>query len=146
MVADVDSKIWSGKEPPNYGEYFQKPSSYFAMPESIGNAYVNPSEINNLLEKSKDQNFNVMQTIPQATQNYRQRLNFMYEAIIPGDFSLHAGDIIQCDVPELSDKTTPVRSPKDSGIYMILELCHYISPTQTYTGLVLVKDSFGVKV
>jgi hypothetical protein len=146
LVADVDSKIWSGKEPPNYGEYFQKPSSYFAMPESIGNAYVNPSEINNLLEKSKDQNFNVMQTIPQATQNYRQRLNFMYEAIIPGDFSLHAGDIIQCDVPELSDKTTPVRSPKDSGIYMILELCHYISPTQTYTGLVLVKDSFGVKV
>ena len=109
-------------------------------------AYGTGDPIKQQLDKSKEENFNVSETIAQAMQNYRQRLNFMYEAIIPGDFSLHAGDIIQCDVPELSDKTTPVRSPKDSGIYMILELCHYISPTKTYTGLVLVKDSFGVKV
>jgi len=46
----------------------------------------------------------------------------------------------------LSSKTTLKESPLDSGIYMILELCHYISPTKTYTGLVLVRDSFGVNV
>jgi hypothetical protein len=146
LLADSSSKILAGKEIPNYGEYFQKPSAYYATPEAIGMAYGTGDSISKQLEKSKEENFNVSETIAQAMQNYRQRLNFMYEARIPGDFSLQAGDIIQCDVPELSDKTTPIRSPKDSGIYMILELCHYISPTQTYTGLVLVRDSFGVKV
>ncbi len=146
LIADNASKVLAGKEIPNYGEYFQKPSVVFATPEAIGMAYGTGDPIKQQLDKSKEENFNVSETIAQAMQNYRQRLNFMYEAIIPGDFSLHAGDIIQCDVPELSDKTTPVRSPKDSGIYMILELCHYISPTKTYTGLVLVRDSFGVKV
>jgi hypothetical protein len=146
LLADNTSKVLAGKEIPNYGEYAQKTSVFFATSEAIGMAYGTGDSIEQQLNKSKEENFNVSETIAQAIQNYRQRLNFMYEAIIPGDFSLHAGDIVQCDVPELSDKTTPTRSPRDSGIYMILELCHYISPTQTYTGLVLVRDSFGVKV
>jgi len=146
LLADGAGKILAGLDLPDYGEYAKKPSTYFTSPKSIGMAYGTGDSIEQQLKKSKEENFSVSETIGQAMQNYRQRLNFMTEIKIPADFSLHAGDIIQCDLPELSSKTTPVRSPKDSGIYMILELCHYISPTQTYTGLSLVRDSFGVKV
>jgi hypothetical protein len=31
----------------------------------------------------------------------------------------------------------------DSGLYIIADLCHYISPTETYTKLILVRDSVG---
>jgi hypothetical protein len=146
LIAENAGKVLAGLDLPDYGEYTTQPTNFFTTPKSIGMAYGTGDSINQQLEKSKEENINVSETIGQAMQNYRQRLNFMTEIKIPGDFSLQAGDIIQCDLPELSSKTTPVRSPKDSGIYMILELCHYISPTQTYTGLVLVRDSFGVKV
>lgn len=145
LVKNAD-KVLSGKDTPNYGELANKPTVFFATPEAIGMAYGTGDSIKQQLEKSKKENFNVSDTISQSIQNYRQRLNFMSEIIIPGDFSLHAGDIVQCDIPQLASTATPGRSPMDSGIYMILELCHYISPTKTYTGLVLVRDSFGVKV
>lgn len=146
LIAEDAGKVLAGLDLPDYGEYTTQPTNFFTTPKSIGMAYGTGDSVDQQLEKSKEENINVSETIGQAMQNYRQRLNFMTEIKIPGDFSLQAGDIIQCDLPELSSKTTPVRSPKDSGIYMILELCHYISPTQTYTGLVLVRDSFGVKV
>jgi hypothetical protein len=146
LIAEGAGKVLAGIDLPDYGEYTKQPTNFFTSPKSIGMAYGTGDSVDQQLEKSKEENINVSETIGQAMQNYRQRLNFMTEIKIPGDFSLQAGDIIQCDLPELSSKTTPVRSPKDSGIYMILELCHYISPTQTYTGLVLVRDSFGVKV
>jgi hypothetical protein len=146
LIAGDAGKVLAGLEIPDYGDYTKQPTNFFASPKSIGMAYGTGDSVPQQLEKAKEENFNVSETISQAMQNYRQRLNFMTEIKIPADFSLHAGDIIQCDLPELSSKDTPVRSPKDSGIYMILELCHYISPTQTYTGLSLVRDSFGVKV
>lgn len=146
LIAGDAGKVLAGLEIPDYGDYTKQPTNFFASPKSIGMAYGTGDSVPQQLEKAKEENFNVSETIGQAMQNYRQRLNFMTEIKIPADFSLHAGDIIQCDLPELSSKDTPIRSPKDSGIYMILELCHYISPTKTYTGLSLVRDSFGVKV
>ena len=48
------------------------------------------------------------------------------EIVIEADLSLHAGDLIFCDFPELSTKKT-LRESRDrsSGIYMIADLCHY---------------------
>ena len=153
LLAPEANKILSGKKLPNYGEYFKKPTNYHATPESIGMAYGTRDSVDQQLKKSKEENFNVSQTIAQANQNYRQRLNYMIEIKIPADFSLHAGDLIQCDLPQLATAKTPDRSPIDSGIYMILELCHFISPSAKssrtdssfYTGLVLVRDSYGIK-
>ena len=67
------------------------------------------------------------------------------EIKIDADFSLHAGDLVEIEIPQISTKKTKVRSAKDSGIYMIADLCHYCDQTQTYTGLNLVRDSYGVK-
>lgn len=146
LLAEGAGKILAGLELPNYGDYKGEPTEFLAIPKSLGNAFGTGDSLEQQPEKSKIENFNVTETVGQAIQNYRQRLNFMIEIKIPGDFSLQAGDIIQCDLPELCSKTTPDRSKLDSGIYMILELCHYISPKRTITGLTLVRDSFGAKV
>jgi hypothetical protein len=61
---------------------------------------------------------------------------------IAGDFSLHAGDVIFLDVPELAPETKNV-SKETGGLYIIADLCHYISPKETFTKLNLVRDSFG---
>lgn len=146
LIAEGAGKILAGLDLPDYTEYSKEATNFYMSPKSIGMAYGTGDPVDMQLMKAKEENFSISETVGQAIQNYRQRLNFMTEIKIPADFSLQAGDIIQCDLPELSQKATPEISPKDSGIYMILELCHYISPTRTITGLTLVRDSFGVKV
>jgi hypothetical protein len=50
------------------------------------------------------------------------------------------------DVPELQTDTKNDSVNKESGgLYIIADLCHYISPKETFTKLNLVRDSFGRK-
>jgi hypothetical protein len=73
---------------------------------------------------------------------YNQLYSIKTTITIPGDFSLHAGDAIFIDAPELATETKDV-SKENGGLYIIADLCHYISPKETYTKLNLVRDSFG---
>ena len=81
----------------------------------------------------------------QSLQNYRQKFSISVNIVIDADLSLSAGDLIFCKFPETAQKPSVTGSPKDSGIYMIADLCHYSTPTQAFTGLNLVRDSYGVK-
>ena len=73
-------------------------------------------------------------------QMYSQKSNIT----IPGDFSLHAGDVIFLDAPELqTDTKNDEINKQNGGLYIIADLCHYITPKETYTKLNLVRDSFG---
>lgn len=89
--------------------------------------------------------FDVVKTSIQSRQNYRQKFSSSLNIVIDADLSLSAGDLVFCKFPETSQKKSQSRSPKDSGIYMIADLCHYSTPTQAFTGLNLVRDSYGVK-
>ena len=144
LAKDAD-KVIAGSEIPTYGEYSDMVTSFVLSDVSVGNAWANDDSIEKQQEKSKEENYSVSEVIPQAMQNYRQKVDKIAEAVIPGDFSLHAGDIIWCEVPEDSTKETARRSGRDSGIYMILELCHKITTTTTTTHLLLGRDSFGVR-
>ena len=72
---------------------------------------------------------------------------------IPGDFGLHSGDLVHIALVEHSTAKTTQESDRNSGIYMIVDLCHYIdsNPAATgtngncYTRLNLVRDTFGKK-
>ena len=65
---------------------------------------------------------------------------------IPGDFSLHAGDPVYVDAPELKDESTSMDKNKQTGgNYIIADVCHYLSAKHTLTKLNLVRDSFGRK-
>ena len=98
------------------------------------------------VEETGELNFDVETTFQQAHQNYRQKMNVITEVIIEADLSLHAGDLIYCEFEEKTTKKT-VRGSRfrDSGIYMIADLCHYGDGTKAFTGLNLVRDSYGVK-
>ena len=66
--------------------------------------------------------------------------------VIVGDFSLHAGDAIVEEAPEGQTETKNDDVNKESGgLYIIADLCHFITPNETYTKLNLVRDTFGRK-
>jgi hypothetical protein len=94
------------------------------------------------IEKSTEENFDPKNILNQAIMRYNQLYSIKTTITIPGDFSLHAGDVVFIDAPELALETKEV-SKENGGLYIIADLCHYISPKETYTKLNLVRDSFG---
>jgi len=98
------------------------------------------------VEETTELNYDVENIFQQAHQNYRQKMNVFTEVTIEADLSLHAGDLIYCEFEEMTTKKTQTGSKhRDSGIYMIADLCHYGDSTKAFTGLNLVRDAFGVK-
>ena len=95
-------------------------------------------------EKAKD-NFDVKETMVQSVMRYNQLFTVKTEITIPGDFTIKAGDIIQCDFPDLSGNESKDVNPETKGIYMVASVCHRITPSSSNTSLSLVRDSFGGK-
>ena len=98
------------------------------------------------LKKATEENFQPKDILNQSIMRYGQLFAQKSTITIPGDFSLHAGDVIFLDSPELKPDVKNDEVSKDSGgLYIIADLCHFISPRETYTKLNLVRDSFGRK-
>jgi len=113
--------------------------------QAVGQTVVGFDTIEKQVEKYAEINYNVEDIIQQTQQNYRQKMNTSAEIVIEADLSLSAGDLIFCEFPELSTKVTTIGSrTRKSGIYMIADLCHYGDVENSFTGLHLVRGSFGV--
>jgi hypothetical protein len=137
----------AGKKLPQFNkEYEGKATVRVVAQRDIGQTFKSGDSVEKQVEQNTIEGVSVEDVLQQSQQNFRQKFNMSAEIIIPADFSLHAGDLVYCEFPELSTKSTLTKTPKDSGIYMISDLCHYGDKSQTYTGLRLVRDSFGVKV
>ena len=96
------------------------------------------------LEKSRDPNFVQSQIVNQSIRRYNQFYASQVTITIPGDFSLHAGDSLFVDAPAVTaDKDKGEVNQRTGGLYIITDLCHYVSSDGTYTKLHLVRDSFG---
>ena len=93
------------------------------------------------VNKSEEQNFEAQQVLNQGIRRYNQ----LFSATIGGDFSLHAGDAIFVDSPGLTADKDEELNREFGGLYIIADLCHYISSKETYTKMNLVRDSFGRK-
>ena len=111
-----------------------------------GNAEKPVATTKEQLKKSKEQNYQAQKILSQSVMRYNQLFAAMNTITIAGDFSLHAGDAIFVDAPELQADTKNDEVNKESGgLYIIADLCHYITPKVTYTKLNLVRDTFGRK-
>lgn len=136
----------AGETLPQFGEeYKDKATDRIVAKKNTGGSFGSNDSLERQVEKFEEEDIEVDQILWQAKQNFRQKFNMSAEIIIPADFSLHAGDLIYCTFPELSTKKTVDESQKDSGIYMIADLCHYGDVVGSFTGLHLVRDSFGTK-
>ena len=97
------------------------------------------------INKSEEQNFEAQQVLNQGIRRYNQLFSGAVTATIGGDFSLHAGDAIFIDSPGLTADEDEELNREFGGLYIIADLCHYISSKETYTKMNLVRDSFGRK-
>ena len=110
---------------------------------------LNYGKVEDQLSKSKELNFDSGAIFNQAKMRYNQLFAAEITIVIPGDFSLHAGDSVWMDIP-LTDTSQSKAcgddvSKQDGGKYLITDLCHYITAKDTYSKLVLIRDSFGRK-
>ncbi len=98
------------------------------------------------IEKSKKENYQPGVVLNQGIMRMNQLFALETTITIPGDFSLHAGDAVYIDAPELKDESTSMDVNKQTGgNYIISDVCHYLSAKHTLTKLNLVRDSFGRK-
>ncbi len=95
------------------------------------------------VEKSEEENFEAQKVLNQGIRRYNQFFAQMQTVTIAGDFSLHAGDAIYIDSPSVQTETTDEVNKETGGLYIIADLCHYVSPSETFTKMNLVRDSFG---
>ena len=99
------------------------------------------------IEKSKEENFKKSEVVNQSIMRYNQLFASQIIITIPGEFSLHAGDVVYMDIPEVSESENKVCgddvNKMDGGLYIIADLCHYITAKETYTKLNLIRDSVG---
>ena len=98
------------------------------------------------INKSKEPNFDPKNILNQSTIRYNQLFTIKKTITIPGDFSLNAGDVIFVYIPEVSvDKKNQKPNSETGGLYIIADLCHFVSTQYCLTKLNLVRDSYGRK-
>ena len=144
--ATQDKLKLAGKElPPDNTVFDTKPSRTTFFFTTTGQQHMGKSE--EQIEKSKDENFKKSDVVNQAIMRYNQLFAFQITITIPGEFSLHAGDTVYMDIPEISESENRACgdgvNEVDGGLYIIADLCHYITAKETYTKLNLIRDSIG---
>ena len=99
------------------------------------------------LKKSEEENANPAKTLNQAIMRLNQLNLSKISITIPGDFTLHAGDMVFVDSPMLeAGKPTKEQTALDNqtgGLYIIRDICHYMTALETYTQINVVRDSVG---
>ena len=142
-----ENTVMAGKQLPQLSkEYANKITGLQFTPTATGQTVKGTDDVKTQVEKTDEPKYVVEEIFQQAHQNYRQKMNMSIQIIVSGDLSLHAGDLVFCGFEELSSKVTTIESNKrDSGIYMIADLCHYGTKANSFTALHLVRDSYGVK-
>ena len=97
------------------------------------------------IKKSGDQNFEVAKIANQSSMRYNLLFSQQITLTIPADLSLHAGDAIFVDTPEIKDNKNDTVDRQQGGLYIISDLCHYIASNKSLTKMNLVRESFGRK-
>jgi len=141
-----DGTELAAKELPKLNDKFESDSKFTRTTYRLVDTGTLPSgTTKQQIDKSTEQNFELQKIMNQTIRRYNQLFTGMQTVTIPGDFSLHAGDTVFLDTPGLRSEKADELNKEYGGLYIIADLCHYISPEETYTKLNLVRDSFGRK-
>ena len=81
----------------------------------------------------------------QSVMRYNQLFTIQINITIPGDFSIKAGDLVECAFQEVSGSESKTVNPETKGIYMVAHVCHKLTPNSTLSSLSLIRDSYGVR-
>lgn len=91
-------------------------------------------------------NYLIDKSMMQSESRLNQLLGTQMQSLIPMDLSLHVGDLIEIDLPEISaDKKYDDISQNKSGKYIILDMCHKVNLSTSYTSINIARDSTTYK-
>ena len=79
----------------------------------------------------------------QALLRYNLLFTQTLQMTVPLNTNLKAGDVIECDFPQVSRSEKPEYDDEQSGLYMIKELCHHYDNENSLTSMKLVRDTYG---
>jgi hypothetical protein len=96
-------------------------------------------------EGSKIPQFDIDSIIRQSSNRVNQMFTSQLNILIPMDLGIHAGDILQCDFPEITSNITKRTSDIKSGKYLIMDICHRINKTGSFSSVHLVRDTIYKK-
>lgn len=119
-VTRVSSAIWDGSSLP-HGKTWPEQQPYSKELKGMGNYLIDD-------------------LVRQAADRVNQLLATQITILIPMDLTLHVGDIIECDFPQIDPKKDK-KMKNRSGRYIILDLSHRITPKTTLTSLHLSRDA-----
>lgn len=146
-------EVENEEQKPRGGQEFPKISSDFSVYGEYTRRFIHRMDVGQVasgtrgrqLEKRKEENLDSANTIVQSAMTYNKLFTLSVEIAIPGDFSLRAGQMIHCDFPEQSAKREIIANKELSGIYIISDICHHLTPKTCLTKMTLIRDSYGRK-
>lgn len=94
-------------------------------------------------QNKTEPNYKAEDIMVQSIMRYNQIFSIQMNVIIPGDFSISAGDKVDCKFLDLT-KTDDANNQL-SGIYIVASVCHKVTSRDTFTSMDLVSDSLGSK-
>ena len=112
------------------------------MVKLIDSIVADPKVNSNPLKKEDNRIKYQSQSVARYNLAFSQVLNIT----IPLNLTLSVGDVINLDFGNITkdNSNKGLRDDIKSGLYLIKELCHDMSKTQGFTGLKIVRDSYGV--
>ena len=97
-------------------------------------------------EVTKDTNSDPSEYQSQTLMRYNLLLTQSLSVMVPCNLDLSAGDVVECEFPQVTDSTdTKEYDEQISGLYIIKELCHHFDTENSYTSMKLVRDTFGAQ-
>lgn len=136
------SAIGSGLKFPNLGEFKNAITRVTYSAKDLG-INVPGSNVDEQLEKSREENYKTEDLIAQSKMRYNQLFTIKIDVTIAGNFALYAGRLIHCDFKPTSSSASATIDSRLSGIYMIADLCHLTTPKETFTKMTLVRESYS---
>ena len=127
-------------------QFFENPTRTFSTLKDMG---VNPKgtgyeQLDNFKnEEEQKENYKVEQTQVQTIMRYNQIFTVKTSILIAGDFSIKAGDIIECTFPQVKSERNKEKNEQSGGKYLVASVCHYMAPDETFSSMELIRDSFG---
>ena len=130
-------------------EFRESPSrlmSFVLDTGALPSGTTSQEQLDNWKSDKEKPSYDARNTLVQSIMRYNQLFTVKTEITIAGDFSIKAGDVIQCDFSELkgTEQGDSVNT-ESKGLYMVASVCHKITPREVFSSLSLVRDSFGGK-
>ena len=131
------TNLGSKQESPVKSDEFNKTYTYLLDPGEDGD---NESGVSTELLNSPA-NYE-----PNATMRYSLLHSQLMSIQVPCNILLEAGDVIKVNLENITEdnKVDQIYNEHRSGFYLILQLCHHFDTKNSYTSMLLARDTYGL--